>query len=135
MSLVAGALRHRQHQRAGLRRALVRQGRDAGGDAGHVVHRGAGAGLGRVADVRQTRLAVRRRAHRLHRGYLPWFADIDRQMYFFSYATPMAPFLVILDHADPGRHPVSQIDGTGTTHARAAGRVLLRRAWVITNFA
>ena len=28
-------------------------------------------------------------------GYLPWFADIDRQMYFF-YATPMAPFLIIL---------------------------------------
>jgi len=26
---------------------------------------------------------------------LPWFADIDRQMYFF-YATPMAPFLIIL---------------------------------------
>lgn len=28
-------------------------------------------------------------------GWLPWFADIDRQMYFF-YATPMAPFLIIL---------------------------------------
>lgn len=27
-------------------------------------------------------------------GYLPWFRDIDRQMYFF-YATPMAPFLVL----------------------------------------
>ena len=27
-------------------------------------------------------------------GYLPWFADIDRQMYFF-YATVMAPFLVM----------------------------------------
>jgi dolichyl-phosphate-mannose-protein mannosyltransferase len=27
-------------------------------------------------------------------GYLPWFADIDRQMYFF-YATTMAPFLVM----------------------------------------
>ncbi|HEX4359920.1 MAG TPA: phospholipid carrier-dependent glycosyltransferase [Pseudonocardia sp.] len=27
-------------------------------------------------------------------GYLPWFLDIDRQMYFF-YATPMAPFLVL----------------------------------------
>jgi dolichyl-phosphate-mannose-protein mannosyltransferase len=26
-------------------------------------------------------------------GWLPWFADIDRQMYFF-YATTMAPFLV-----------------------------------------
>jgi dolichyl-phosphate-mannose--protein O-mannosyl transferase len=28
-------------------------------------------------------------------GYLPWFADIDRQMYFF-YAAPMAPFLVMI---------------------------------------
>jgi dolichyl-phosphate-mannose--protein O-mannosyl transferase len=27
-------------------------------------------------------------------GFLPWFADIDRQMYFF-YATPLAPFLII----------------------------------------
>lgn len=28
-------------------------------------------------------------------GWLPWFANIDRQMYFF-YAVPMAPFLVML---------------------------------------
>jgi dolichyl-phosphate-mannose-protein mannosyltransferase len=28
-------------------------------------------------------------------GFLPWFADIDRQMYFF-YAAPMAPFLVMI---------------------------------------
>jgi dolichyl-phosphate-mannose--protein O-mannosyl transferase len=27
-------------------------------------------------------------------GWLPWFADIDRQMYFF-YAAAMAPFLVM----------------------------------------
>nr|WP_317493478.1 phospholipid carrier-dependent glycosyltransferase [Haloechinothrix sp. LS1_15] len=27
-------------------------------------------------------------------GFLPWFANLDRQMYFF-YAAPMAPFLVI----------------------------------------
>lgn len=27
-------------------------------------------------------------------GYLPWFANLDRQMYFF-YATPLAPFLVL----------------------------------------
>ena len=27
-------------------------------------------------------------------GFLPWFADIDRQMYFF-YAATMAPFLVM----------------------------------------
>lgn len=28
-------------------------------------------------------------------GFLPWFADIDRQMYFF-YAAPMAPFLIMM---------------------------------------
>ena len=28
-------------------------------------------------------------------GILPWFTSIDRQMYFF-YATPMAPFLVMM---------------------------------------
>jgi len=28
-------------------------------------------------------------------GFLPWFADIDRQMYFF-YAATMAPFLVLM---------------------------------------
>ncbi|MGI8415509.1 MAG: dolichyl-phosphate-mannose--protein mannosyltransferase [Nakamurella sp.] len=27
-------------------------------------------------------------------GYLPWFANLDRQMYFF-YVTPLAPFLVL----------------------------------------
>jgi dolichyl-phosphate-mannose--protein O-mannosyl transferase len=27
-------------------------------------------------------------------GYLPWFTDLDRQMYYF-YATPLAPFLVL----------------------------------------
>ena len=27
-------------------------------------------------------------------GYLPWFTNLDRQMYFF-YATPLAPFLII----------------------------------------
>src|SRR5690606_1848565 len=27
-------------------------------------------------------------------GLLPWFVNLDRQMYFF-YATPMAPFLVL----------------------------------------
>ena len=28
-------------------------------------------------------------------GLLPWFMNLDRQMYFF-YVTPMAPFLVLL---------------------------------------
>lgn len=27
-------------------------------------------------------------------GYVPWFTNLDRQMYFF-YATPLAPFLIL----------------------------------------
>ena len=27
-------------------------------------------------------------------GYIPWFFNLDRQMYFF-YVTPLAPFLII----------------------------------------
>ena len=37
-------------------------------------------------------------------GYLPWFTNLDRQMYFF-YATPLAPFLVIGHHPGARRHP------------------------------
>ena len=40
----AGAVCDRQPERAGLRRAVVREGGDAGRHAGDVVHRGAGAG-------------------------------------------------------------------------------------------
>ena len=53
---------------AGLRRPVLRQGRDAGGYARDVVHRGAGAGVGGVAVVRQAGLAVCRGADRLLRG-------------------------------------------------------------------
>ena len=57
-------------------------------------------------------------------GFLPWFADIDRQMYFF-YAATMAPFLVmaiamicgdILHQPEPERR---------AKNARAARRQLL----------
>ena len=64
----AGAVRDRPGERAGLRRAVVRQGRDAGRHAGDVVHRGAGAGVGGVAGVRQAGLALRRGPGRLLRG-------------------------------------------------------------------
>ena len=37
-------------------------------------------------------------------GFLPWFADIDRQMYFF-YAATMAPFLVMAIAMILRRHP------------------------------
>ena len=91
----AGAVRDRQPERAGLRRAVVRQGRDARRHAGDVVHRGAGAGVGGVAGVRQAGLALRAILVGYGAGFLPWFADIDRQMYFF-YAATMAPFLVLM---------------------------------------
>ena len=60
-------------------------------------------------------------------GLLPWFADIDRQMYFF-YAAPMAPFLVMAIALILRRHPVSARAERRTTNARAARRQLLRRA-------
>lgn len=67
-------------------------------------------------------------------GWLPWFADIGRQMYFF-YAVPMAPFLVMavaLICGDivyqPGRH---------TAERRILGllAVCCYVAVVLTNFA
>ena len=57
-----------QENVAGLRGAVVREGRDAGRHAGDVVHRGARARLGAVAGVRQAGLALRRRPGRLRRG-------------------------------------------------------------------
>jgi dolichyl-phosphate-mannose-protein mannosyltransferase len=72
-------------------------------------------------------------------GWLPWFADIDRQMYFF-YAAPMAPFLVMgiaLILGDilypPGRGS-RRIQGT---ERRTLGLIAVScyMALVVTNFA
>lgn len=47
-------------------------------------------------------------------GYLPWFTNLDRQMYFF-YATPLAPFLVLGivlvlgDILGPARQPAGPV--------------------------
>ena len=49
---------------------ILREGRDAGTHACDVVHRGAGAGMGVVADVRQARLALRRDPGGLQRRFL-----------------------------------------------------------------
>ena len=130
----AGALRDRPGERAGVRRAVVREGRDAGRHAGDVVHRGAGAGwaLWRAFVKRDWRYGAVLVGYGA--GFLPWFADIDRQMYFF-YAATMAPFLVmviamilgdILQQAEPERR---------ATNARADRRELLCRRLSITNFA
>ena len=56
----AGAVCDRQPERARLRCAVVCEGGDARRHAGDVVHRGAGARLGGVADIRPARLAIRR---------------------------------------------------------------------------
>ena len=70
-------------------------------------------------------------------GWLPWFADIDRQMYFF-YAATMAPFLVMgisLVCGDilysPGRRPGQN------SERRTLGLIVVCSyvALVVTNFA
>lgn len=67
-------------------------------------------------------------------GWLPWFADIDRQMYFF-YAVVMAPFLVMaiaLILGDILRHAAHQ----GAEHRTLALiAVCCYVAAVLTNFA
>ena len=62
-------------------------------------------------------------------GYLPWFTNLDRQMYFF-YATPLAPFLVIgitlvlgdiLGRADGRGGTTANVDRGGGDLRRAGG--------------
>ena len=60
-------------------------------------------------------------------GFLPWFADIDRQMYFF-YAATMAPFLVLVIAMILGDILHKPNQNSGATNARADRRVLLSRA-------
>ena len=59
-------------------------------------------------------------------GFLPWFADIDRQMYFF-YAATMAPFLVMVIALILGDILYAPEAERRATNARAARGVLLRR--------
>ena len=66
-------------------------------------------------------------------GWLPWFANIDRQMYFF-YAVPMAPFLVMLIAlilADIVYRPTSN----GERHTLGVMVVSFYVALAVTNFA
>jgi dolichyl-phosphate-mannose-protein mannosyltransferase len=67
-------------------------------------------------------------------GWLPWFADIDRQMYFF-YAATMAPFLamgIALICGDILYRPAGQ-----TSERRTLGLIVVSSyvALVVTNFA
>ncbi len=57
-------------------------------------------------------------------GFLPWFADIDRQMYFF-YAAPMAPFLVMAIAMILGDILLCTEAERRATDARPARRALL----------
>jgi len=66
-------------------------------------------------------------------GFLPWFADIDRQMYFF-YSVPMAPFLVMLIALILGDIVTAP---TRNAERRTLGLIVVScyLALVITNFA
>ncbi len=82
-----------QQDVAGCGAQRPRQGRDAGRHARDVVAGGASPGIRGVAwrVCAGTGVAVVLVGYCA--GWLPWFADIDRQMYF--YAATMAPFLVM----------------------------------------
>ena len=65
-------------------------------------------------------------------GYLPWFTNLDRQMYFF-YATPLAPFLIIgitlvlgdvLGRAGRRGGTTAHLGGRGRHLRRTGGRQL-----------
>ncbi|TKV61766.1 phospholipid carrier-dependent glycosyltransferase [Nakamurella flava] len=63
-------------------------------------------------------------------GYLPWFTNLDRQMYFF-YATPLAPFLVLGivlvlgDILGPARRPAVTGAPPGSSGTPPTGRTRL----------
>jgi dolichyl-phosphate-mannose-protein mannosyltransferase len=90
----AGAVRDRQPERAGVRRPVVREGGDAGGTPAmwFIAVPILVWALWRTFVKRDWRYAAILVGYSA--GFLPWFADIDRQMYFF-YAATMAPFLVL----------------------------------------
>jgi dolichyl-phosphate-mannose-protein mannosyltransferase len=72
-------------------------------------------------------------------GWLPWFADIDRQMYFF-YAATMAPFLTMAIALICGDILYSYSGGRGPgqySERRTLGLILVccYLALVVTNFA
>ncbi|HEY1441264.1 MAG TPA: dolichyl-phosphate-mannose--protein mannosyltransferase [Mycobacterium sp.] len=70
-------------------------------------------------------------------GWLPWFADIDRQMYFF-YAATMAPFLVMAIALICGDILYSPGRGPGqNSERRTLGLIVVSCyvALVVTNFA
>lgn len=69
-------------------------------------------------------------------GWLPWFADIDRQMYFF-YASTMAPFLVMAIALVCGDILYSAPRPPAATERRTLGLIAVccYVALVVTNFA
>ena len=90
----AGAVRDRQPKRARLRNRLVCEGghacrdtRKCGGSRCPSCSTPPGGHLCAATGATPSCWSATA-------GWLPWFADIDRQMYFF-YAVPMAPFLIM----------------------------------------
>ena len=69
-------------------------------------------------------------------GWLPWFADVDRQMYFF-YAATMAPFLVMAISLICGDVVYPRRTGTTSSERRTLGLMAVSAyvAVVVTNFA
>jgi dolichyl-phosphate-mannose-protein mannosyltransferase len=71
-------------------------------------------------------------------GWLPWFADIDRQMYFF-YAATMAPFLAMAIALILGDilYPASRGSLSQSRERRTLGLIVVSCyvALVVTNFA
>jgi len=71
-------------------------------------------------------------------GWLPWFADVDRQMYFF-YAATMAPFLVMAIALICGDviYPTTRRKGLHSSERRTLGLMAVSAyvALVVTNFA
>ena len=72
-------------------------------------------------------------------GWLPWFAEIDRQMYFF-YAATMGPFLamgIALVLGDILYPPAAHTGPAQTKERRKLGLILVSCyvALVVTNFA
>src|SRR5689334_17973852 len=125
--VAAGALCDRQPERAGVRRAVLCESGDARWHAGDVVHRGAGAGMGAVAGVRQAGLALRRAAGRLRRG-VPAVVRRHRPADVLLLRGDDGAVPGVDDRDDSRRHLAQAEPECGATNAGPDRRVLLYRA-------
>lgn len=124
-----------------LRRRRMRARADADRHPGDLVGRTSRPRVGSVVVRGPPGLAVRVVLVAYGAAFAPWFANIDRQMYFF-YATLMAPFLIIglaLCLGDVLRYgatiPRRANDSPSDRQILIVGLVALYLAVVILNFA